>query len=276
MSILNLERITNHYDLSDLPGYPESKVILSRKTPTKAVVFVHGFKGKPLDTWTGFDTLAPSAAQFADSDLYFFGYDGVQSNTLAATSFLYELLDTLGTTPGQLSKDLLPPGGSTPRSEYNRIVIAAHSLGAVVSRWTLARAAEQQSPWRSKIKLILFAPAHCGSDLQQTAAAALAGVPYLQTLVTSAPIAVPLLRELEPESRLLRELEIRIKQLIEKGETSLKASRVVIAERELVVSNLPFWGDPFPDALRDTNHITVCKPTNERQQALHYVGELLQ
>jgi hypothetical protein len=55
----------------------------------------------------------------------------------------------------------------------------------------------------------------------------------------------------------------------------LRANRVVVAEHEIVVSNLPFPGDPCPDALRDTDHVSVCKPSIGQDRAVTFLEELL-
>ena len=156
---------------------------------------------------------------------------------------------------------------------YQRIILVAHSLGAVVVRWAMLRAVEEKRPWRNKVKLLLFAPAHTGSDLASLATAAVSGFPGLSMFVEAAKAKVPLVKELDPSSRLLSELAERVRRVPD--EICLRSSRVVIAETEIIVSNLPFPGDPWPDAIRDTDHVSACKVTAGEDRAVRILAELL-
>lgn len=183
--------------------------------------------------------------------------DPLPCPTSASASFLYELLKHLGTgvlpALGTLAN---APGVRAHRSQpYERVVLVAHSLGAVVSRWALVRAYEDQQEWRSRTRLLLFAPAHTGSDLATAATSGVDGFPGLTALLEGVRASVPLVKELDPGSRVLADLAERVRKMAQ--EPCLRASRVVVAEREVVVSNLPFPGDPCPDALRHTDHSTV-------------------
>ena len=106
------------------------------------------------------------------------------------------------------------------------------------------------------------------------ATSAVQGFSWLTLFVEAAKAKVPLVRELEPTSRILSELAERVARL-QQGTTLLRASRVVVAEHEIVVSNLPFPGDPCPDALRATDHVSVCKPKLGHDRAVRFLEELL-
>jgi hypothetical protein len=67
----------------------------------------------------------------------------------------------------------------------------------------------------------------------------------------------PFLKELAPKSAVIEEL---MKQVAQSGKATLRPKRVVVAELDLVVSNLPFPGDPMPVAIRGKGHVDVCKP----------------
>lgn len=263
----------NHYDPAPLPGDDRSQATLSKARPDSLIIFVHGFRGEALETWTGFDQLAIADDAFKSSDLVFFGYDGYESNVLASSSFLYDLLNRLEEDRAALVGINRPDLVKIRNQGYQRIILVAHSLGAVVCRWAILRAVEEKRDWRNKLKLLLFAPAHTGSDLAALAAMATTGFPWVHLFVEAFKANVPLVKELDPGSRILAELADRVRR--SPGEPCLRASRVVIAEREIVVSNLPFPGDPCPDALRNTDHSSVCKPTPDRRQAVKFLEELL-
>jgi hypothetical protein len=263
----------DHYDCASLPGDERSKVILTRNKPDTLVIFVHGFRGDALETWQDFDQLVITNPRFRHADFVFFGYDAYLSNVLAGASFLYNLLNDLEEKNRAAIAGVANPEIAGVQCEYKRIILVAHSLGAVVCRWAIVRAVEEGKNWRSRLRLLLFAPAHTGSELAHLATSAAGGFAWMSLFVQAVKANVPLVRELDPASRILTELAGRV--LRAKNEPCLKASRVIIAEREVVVSNLPFPGDPCPDALRDTDHISVCKPTAARMKPVRYLEDLL-
>jgi hypothetical protein len=229
---------------------------------------VHGFNGDALDTWKGFDTIALHRKELKETDLVFFGYDGLRSNALASASFLFDLLD-----------DLMGGGSLLRRVKaaapaYEKCVIAAHSLGAVVTRWALLRAHHQKAPWLDKVRYLLFAPAHCGGIVVDSLSELLGATAITKFIGSAAKAKLPLLNELAPGSVILKALEEQTRAAIAAGCEAVRAKRVVIAEYEEVVSNLPFAGDPFPTAVRDARHTTVCKPEQFRD-VIGYVVELL-
>lgn len=275
----------HHREIERLPADPNSYVILTKNVATTAVVFVHGFTGKARETWgfsddnrrawQGFEEGATQSPDFKNVDLFFFGYDGFLSNTLAATSFLYSLLSGLGSDPVPLLGTLADATDAANRANgYKNIIVVAHSLGAVVSRWALVRAAEEQALWAGKIRYLLFAPAHRGSDLARLASEGLGGLSWLKPLMEGLKAGAPLIRELDRDSPVLQELESRTRKLLPQNQF-LKATRVVIAEREIVVNNWIFADDPFPHALRGTTHETVCKPSSIQPEPLQILKELL-
>ncbi|HVW10189.1 MAG TPA: hypothetical protein VHC90_16495 [Bryobacteraceae bacterium] len=263
----------DHHDCASLPGDERSKVILSRHKPDTLVIFVHGFRGDALETWQQFDQLVITNPRFKNVDFIFFGYESYLSNVLAGASFLYNLLNAVEEQNRAAIASVSKPEVAGVRCEYKRIILVAHSLGAVVCRWAIVRAVEEGKPWRSRLRLLLFAPAHTGSELAHLATTAAGGFAWVSLFVQAVKANVPLVRELDPSSRILTELAERVQKA--KNEPCLKASRVIIAEREVVVSNLPFPGDPCPDALPDTDHISVCKPTAARMKPVQYLEDLL-
>lgn len=271
---LGIQYASLHLDPSPLPGDERSCVFLSKRPPTALVVFVHGFRGDALETWQPFDRIATGSEAFREVDLVFFGYDAHYSNVMASSSFLYDFLKDAVAGPEAIVSALLPKLRADRSKGYKRIVLVAHSLGAVVCRWALLRAVEEKKEWRENVKMLLFAPAHSGSDLGAVASAAFSNVPWVPLFVEAVKAKVPLVKELDPESRILTELAERVRRA-SPNELCLRAHRVIVAEREIVVSNLPFPGDPCPDALRDTDHVSVCKPSSRVHKAVGFLQEML-
>ena len=267
MSIFGLDASPNHRLISALKD-GRSHMIPSKKPPKHCIVFVHGFNGSALDTWDGFNSKALDDPALAETDLFFFGYDGVKSNALAAASFFFDLLDSLlgnGDIIAQVRPN--PPA-------YATCVLAAHSLGALVTRWALLRAYHQKQPWLPNIRYLLFAPAHSGGIIVDSVTDLLGANSISEFIGNVAKAGMPLLQELRPGSPILKALEDQTRVAISAGCTALSARRVIIAEYEQVVSNLPFPGDPYPTAIRDATHTSVCKLANF-PQLINYVKELL-
>lgn len=267
MSIFNFDSAPNHRLVTQLAD-GRSKMISCRKPARHCILFVHGFNGDAIDTWKGFDSIALNDPDLAETDLIFFGYDGVRSNALAASSFLFDLLDSAMT-----DATALHPIRSSPPN-YESCVLAAHSLGALVTRWALIRANQQKLPWLDKIRYILFAPAHSGGIIVDSVTELLGSNPISAFIGSAAKVRIPLLLELKPGSPILKSLEDHIRIAVASGCTSLQARRVLIAEHEEIVSNLPFPGDPFPTAIRGATHTSVSK-LHDFPHLISYVKELL-
>src|SRR3954447_10392613 len=191
MTVLQLTYAGNHYDPDSLPGDSRSKVIFSKHSPTALIVFVHGFRGTALETWQDFDQLAITNDAFKNADLLFFGYDAYLSNVVAGSSFLFCLLKELDSDPPAIVGINKPQVVAARANGYQRIILVAHSLGAVVCRWAMVRAVEEKCAWRAKVKLLLFAPAHTGSDLASIASTAVLGFPGAALFVEAVNAKVP-------------------------------------------------------------------------------------
>ena len=78
----------------------------------KAIIFVHGFQGEALDTWTDFPTLLTSDARLAGVDLLFYGYDGLYTQAGSSSLLFLQFLEQLFTDINSLiGKSLQPRNG---------------------------------------------------------------------------------------------------------------------------------------------------------------------
>lgn len=116
-----------------------------------AIIFVHGFRGSPDQTWSQFELIDRfSNEQFwTRSDLFFYGYDSVNTPLLfSAAKFLKFLQSVFPAPPRSLFFRARPesmlfladtPGARirTNASAYSRLILVAHSEGAVVVRRSL-------------------------------------------------------------------------------------------------------------------------------------------
>jgi pimeloyl-ACP methyl ester carboxylesterase len=256
----------NHYPERQLNLSPDfnnrgTSAIWSRhrKSRGKAVIFIHGYGGNVLETWSEFHKLLPQTPEAAEYDLIFYGYDGLYSTIDSSAALFCRFLNQLFTQPlTVVNPSLSSVSWRSDGFQYERIVLAAHSLGAVICRRTLLFAIRHHHPWINKTSLVLYAPAHMGANVKKLVKEAAVG--YLRPFVAGIFFVSPLINELAEGSKYLRTLLRETEQAIKKGQTGLIAKSVAIAERERIVVNQDFAQDPPPVTFAGTTHRLVCKP----------------
>jgi hypothetical protein len=163
--------------------------LLSKLPPSIALIFVHGFWGKPRSTWVDFCNLIEDDPKWNDCDVYFYGHRSNKQVRTLADKFLpflqavaaggRQVLGSAATFPSN-SPSLFGPGatfwsnrGTEP---YKRIILVGHSAGALIIRETLNLIINSalQSRQKGKLKVSVgeqmildskvrfFAPAHKG------------------------------------------------------------------------------------------------------------------
>jgi hypothetical protein len=208
----------------------------------------------------------------------FYGYDSLSQAVPYSAAGLSEALARVLTNPGRLINETLAPG-VTPRSasfQYDQLVVAAHSLGAVVLRRALLDLARRTSylPALARTRFVLFAPAHMGGDIIRLSVLALQSfsLPFVEAV---AKFRCPPLKDLEPGSQTLAQLEAHTTAALASasagGEatTHLIAECVVHAEHDRIVSKNQFCADPPLTPLPGRDHTTVCKPKAGRMEPLN-------
>ncbi len=97
----------------------------------KAIVFIHGFNGSSMETFGDFNLDFRVRPKYEGYDVYFFSYQSLFSQI--SNSAIY-FLDFLTAIHDDI-KDVIKNSGSTEKRKgnYTKIVIVAHSLGAVVN-----------------------------------------------------------------------------------------------------------------------------------------------
>lgn len=255
----------------------QSLALLSTHPEVKTLVlFVHGWGGNAGATWDDFAGLVQPLAEMRTSDAIFFEYPTLaDSVSFAAKKFRMFLMNVVREPATAFINPSLP--AEAPRRDvsfrYERVILVAHSMGAVVVRRALldcekARPDEVFSlPEFQKFRLLLFAPAHTGSPIPLLIAAGL-GLDFLPgaTVVGSLlRLHFTSLRDLEEDSRCLADLERENRQFREGREARkefaphLRAT-VYHARGDKVVTQHDFDADyPFY-AIMGRNHRTLCKP----------------
>lgn len=261
------------------PERPEKdvQVLFAARPNRKAILFIHGFSGDAIRTWSQFDVLLPGRPVCTSHDVLFYGYDGLRADMHASASiFRFFLCRFLEGTPTFLMNNL-PPSAQRPDDfGYDELVIVAHSLGAVIARRALLDATRSKADWVKRTRLILYAPAHKGARVMDLAVEVASSFPFLRWFAIGARYKSPLLDQLKPGSRELKKLLNDTEAATENGVNShLVAKRVIIAEREMIVYNETFGKDPPPETIPDTTHTTVCKPTRGFLQPLTFLETCL-
>lgn len=258
-----------------LNEYPDVRCVPAVHPNGRAIVFVHGYNGDSLRTWSEFDRLLCEEPTCDNVDLIFYGYDGLHSDLVASASLLRDFLTDLFQRPATLANPSLPPEAArASHFAYTEVVLAAHSLGAVLARWALLSASRQGHRWPKTSKLVLYAPAHTGADVVKLALETAGPFKFLAALGGLVRFASPLIDQLRPDSAHLAQLRTLTSEALQApGNEHLIAKRVLIAQHERVVSNTTFCSDPEPTSIRGTTHSTVCKP---RRDFLDPVRHLLE
>jgi pimeloyl-ACP methyl ester carboxylesterase len=234
-----------------------SSAFLTLDNPTNLVIFVHGFNGKATGTWDEFPDLIRTNNDFANSDVIFYGYDSLKGQVNNnAVKFYRSLCSVCESSPNNLGycRDNIVDGFN-----YKRILIVAHSLGAVIVRRALLNAKNENKPWLSNSKMILFAPAHRGARIQNLVAESLPSVGKI--LAVLGFLTFPVLDDLRPDSQTIQNLIADSQAYLNQNSGQFTiAHEVVWANNEVVVHNDQFCNDPVATLIDNKSHTSVCKP----------------
>lgn len=234
-----------------------STAFLTTHHPNTLVVFVHGFNGKSVETWGKFPELIRYNSDFSQADVVFYGYESLkaQANN-SAVRFYNSLLRFTDTSPNEwgISRDFI-----TEDFKYSKILIVAHSLGAIIVRRALILAKNETRDWIKNCKMVLFAPAHRGARIQKLVTESLPAIGKI--LSGLGIITIPILDDLKPDSLTIKNLIHDSLHLLKnkQGDFTI-ATQIIWANREIVVHNEQFCHDPVPVLIDDKSHSSVCKP----------------
>jgi pimeloyl-ACP methyl ester carboxylesterase len=245
----------------------------------QAIVFVHGFGGSPADTWSRFPELLPPRAECAGCDLVFYAYDSIYRQAPINGALLHGFLKQLAEDPSGVINPTVPRSMTRkPEFRFTKILIVAHSLGAVVARRALLDAHINKEPWVRSARLLLFAPAHMGAtNVRKLAAEGTGLIPVVGPIIRFITgWKVRALEDLEPGSPTLKNLLEHTKDALDKGSAPhLIAERVLFGTGEDIVQTARFCNDPNPTVIHDRGHIDICKPDDAYAEPLTHVVEAL-
>lgn len=240
----------------------------SDRPVSRLVVFVHGFMGNPISTWTDFPSAALTRQWWADSDLLFVGYRSTKGTINGvALQFLQELpkffpapFEPARIARGQPAREQFP--------DYNDLVVVGHSLGGVIVRRAVAHATQQWSAdptRRSPImgaRVRLFSPAIAG--FRPAGILGLLASTERWKIIEMFARSSPAYIELQRGSEVLLETRQRTEALAAAHE-ELESLRpdILWAEPDRVVLPECYVTDTRVSVLPDTSHKSVCKPGDD-------------
>lgn len=265
----------SHARVSSIPGLSNGCCYLSKSPPTTAVVFVHGFNGDHTSaTWGQFGPLLLSSDKTVHSDIFFYKYDGVDDHAAHSAQALFDFLCQLADGIEIQDANLYGIQARDETCRYGRILLVAHSLGALVSRLALVRAEKLGERRLHSARLVLFAPAHAGADLLQLAAE----FEFLKiaeaALAAAGKCAV--LKDLRHDSDAVVKLREDTVMLLKQPDTHcLAAICVVHGARDQVVPVADYLDDHPLESIALGTHRGVCKPSGRVDRIFKAVEALL-
>ena len=272
-----------------IPGYGASHALLSKEAASDtAIIFVHGFWGKPTSTWGDFSELAreytPDYPWLATSDIFLYAYDSLNTPIRYNTKRLNDFVNTVWDSSWQEATVREHP-------KYEDLILVGHSEGGVLIRRlildryeTIKLATEGANPGADAhaldvllapalasdvvlaAHLRLFAPACMGTNFSSYAA--LASLP----LIASAAAANALVKgELLPESPILHNL----KRGTEKAHERFPQIRSFFIQPLFGVPDEIVYSESYNEEKLlwepGCNHRSVCKPTYTYKRPLGFI-----
>lgn len=271
--------------------YPKSYALLSKAEGVDtAVIFVHGFGGKPTSTWRDFQGLVDEYSDeytwWATSDMFFYAYESLRTPIRRNAVLLGDFAEKVWHGKWQETD---PPDG---RLKYKDLIFAGHSEGAVVirrlilDRYEAIKLAVENANTRAGTKamkaatkraldsdfvlasyLRLFAPACMGTNFSSWV-----GFLTSFSFFVSALTASSLVRnELLPESPVLNTLKTGTEQAhAEFREIRSLYTRPLFGVPDQIVYSESYQGEePLWDEGYD--HFEVCKPDYIHNRPLEFV-----
>jgi hypothetical protein len=231
---------------------------------------VHGFGGAGTATWEIF--LVGTIAEASKADAFFIDYPSKTHSVAFCAALIRTFLFDLVRDPVyRIIQPSLPANApNRARDErYRRVIIVAHSMGAVITRRAVMdferlSAITFSDDELSKFCLLFFAPAHCGSDIPLLIASGF-GLDGVKPLGLAARKFYPSLRDLEEGSPALIKLAEDCRRLREERtqrglSTYHLCATVYHAQNDRVVSQNDFDHDPPFEPVMGKNHRSICKP----------------
>lgn len=268
--------VCNHL-ISDYFPYGRGSIARWAIKPSgRLIVFVHGFGGDALATWDEFPRTVDKDAAFEGADIVFYGYESKSTRANLSAAVLRSMIDNLVSSPVGLIRSTTGLDLRPSSFVYDRVIVVAHSLGGALARRVAADASKLGSVSFTKMKLVLFAPAHLGGDIIKIAMTALTPSAIGSVFGGALKVMWPVLNDLEPGSDFLAQLARDTSaELASCPSEPLVASVIVFGDRDRVVVPNNFCDDPPPFVIPGRGHTSICKPDPAFTEPVQIVANLL-
>lgn len=221
---------------------------------------MHGWGSRSIKAWREFDSLLLGHVAARGTDVVFYGYEGVLAHPTASADVLWRFLGAIATDAGNVALSPVP----RTAQRYDKILIVAHSMGAIVARRALLFALKKRASWAKRVELILFAPAHSGVEATKLALE-LPG--FFQKAAVVFRLFAPATNALHDDETFTSLAKDVTKALATTPKPKcLVAKTVVVGSQDAIVTiSKRFCEDPFsPDddyhVVQGKGHVSVCKP----------------
>jgi hypothetical protein len=246
-----------------------------------AVIFVHGYGGHPVKTFSRARDLIEVDDNWMHTDAYFVGYASTSDETMLSAAYLANFLRTIVPDPPATLFKAYAPSVQTwfelreTATKYKTVQIISHSLGAVITRaaililirnriaaaGTAVETLDTDSAFgvQSRADLCLFAPAQGGARLADLVGVA-SNIIGVRGLVNLYRGKSPTFQELEGGSLVLSSIMNDTNFYADRyPEIPALRARIAWAHHDSIVSAVPYRCDSTMTVL-DTDHMSVCKP----------------
>jgi hypothetical protein len=245
-----------------------------RDTQT-AIIFVHGFHGDPVKTWTDFQGLMDKEEHFSGwsrADVYFFTYDDANSSIDDSATALSHFIENIYPIPNVAIQALHE---NSNVKQYSKLIMVGHSEGAVVLRASIVEFGKAffidgiTSPILDA-RLVLFAPAMFGFVPSKWLGvlAAVTGIRQFVDIYIAHSTAATEMRDAKSLQQVQADTEYLYSQL---PMSKALVAHVIFGEDDDVVVKARYFQDRKYTAVRRKNHTTICKPTADYRLPLDLV-----
>lgn len=275
--------------------------LVSKRPPNTAIVFVHGFWGKPRSTWVDFVNLIEKDETWDDCDLFFYGHRSNKQVRPLADKFLLFLNElTTGRESSVMTTPFIAPSSTSATlfgttndfwntrgtSPYKQIVLVGHSAGALIIRETVCLAASSaQSNEGSKTKprasgaMVLhsrvrfFAPAHrglLGAGLLGIAK----GISKIDLVTALCLEWNPLYKNIEKQT-VVDDIKNETERLWKEYKYPALKAFSVFGNDETIVNIGKYDHEDKEKTLDHQSHTSICKPRPDFPFPVEFVADVI-
>jgi hypothetical protein len=273
--------------------------LLSKRPPSTAIVFNHGFWGKPRSTWVDFVNLIEEDERWDDCDLFFYGHRSNKQVRPLADKFLPFLTElatrresgvistpfiapsSIGTTLFGPSADFWNTRGTSP---YKQMILVAHSAGALIIREALCLVAglergiegSKTEPSASDAMMLqsivrFFAPAHRGF-LGAGLLGIVKGISKIDLVTALCLEWNPLYKNIEKQT-VLDDLKKETETLWEEYKYPALKALSAFGSEETIVNIGKYDHEDKEKTLDRQTHTSICKPRHDFLFPVEFIAD---